>query len=71
FIKPVDTTAIPDYLTVIKRPMDFGTMRKKIDNRVYRNIGEFRADFELVIRNATTYNSPTTLYYRTARKLEE
>ncbi|KAJ1651129.1 hypothetical protein IWQ61_008235 [Dispira simplex] len=71
FLKPVDTKAIPDYLTVIKQPMDFGTMRQKVSTRRYRHIDEFAHDFNLVINNATTYNAPTTQYYRSARKIEE
>ncbi|KAJ1904635.1 hypothetical protein IWQ60_012422, partial [Tieghemiomyces parasiticus] len=46
-------------------------MRRKVEGRVYKNIGEFQRDFELVINNAKTYNAPTTLYYRSARKVEE
>ncbi|KAJ1959093.1 hypothetical protein IWQ62_004750, partial [Dispira parvispora] len=71
FLKPVDTRAIPDYLKVIKHPMDFGTMRQKVNTRQYRHINEFAHDFNLVINNATTYNAPTTQYYRSARKIEE
>jgi hypothetical protein len=32
FAEPVNTAAleIPDYLTIVKRPMDFGTIKTKV-----------------------------------------
>jgi hypothetical protein len=38
FSEPVDTKLVADYSTVIKNPMDLGTMLKKAQNRVYRDI---------------------------------
>ncbi|KAJ1982198.1 hypothetical protein H4R34_001794 [Dimargaris verticillata] len=71
FLKPVDIQAIPDYLKIIKTPMDFGTMRQKIQRKEYHDISKFRDDFALVIKNAQTYNSPTTQYYRSAQKIAD
>jgi len=71
FLLPVDTTIVTDYASIIKNPMDFGTMQKKIDNKQYKNISEFQNDFELVIRNAKTYNAPETIYYRSAEKISK
>lgn len=31
---------IPDYHEIIKHPMDFGTVRKKLDGRLYSNLEE-------------------------------
>jgi len=43
FHEPVDIVKlkIPDYFEVVKRPMDFGTIRKKLNNNVYKNGKEF------------------------------
>ena len=43
FHKPVDPIelGIPDYLNVIKNPMDFSTIKKKLNNNVYTNFKEF------------------------------
>jgi hypothetical protein len=48
-----------DYLTVIKSPMDFGTIRKKISK--YSEKAEFISDCNLVFSNCRIYNKPGTL----------
>lgn len=60
FMQPVDPVAlgIPDYFTVIKEPMDFGTIKKKIDSGVYSSFGQFERDCRLVFSNCYTYNAP-------------
>ncbi|RIA80207.1 Bromodomain-containing protein, partial [Glomus cerebriforme] len=73
FAKPVSIEEVPDYLIHIKHPMDFGTMRKKIDAHEYslgNGMQEFKDDLELVFRNAMTYNTSDTIYYRVAKKLQ-
>ncbi|CAG8576499.1 16171_t:CDS:10, partial [Acaulospora morrowiae] len=69
FSEPVDTSVVTDYLTIIQNPMDFGTMRKKIDCNEYTSIDEFKEDFSLVCNNCKTYNAPDTIYYKSADKL--
>ncbi|KAI8917642.1 hypothetical protein DFJ77DRAFT_313250 [Powellomyces hirtus] len=70
FLEPVDTSIVTDYMTVITEPMDLGTMDKKVKRRVYKSCAEFKRDFLLVTANAKTYNSPDTVYYKSAEKLE-
>jgi len=57
---PVDPIAlsIPDYWTIIKEPMDLGTVKSWIDGGAYKDIHEFADDVRLVWRNALTYNAP-------------
>ncbi|KAG0049003.1 pre-mRNA-splicing factor prp46 [Gryganskiella cystojenkinii] len=69
FSQPVDPNLVPDYSTVIKNPMDFSTMRAKVERNFYPNIDEFLADFKLVCDNARLYNSKETLYWKQADKL--
>ncbi|KAF9175361.1 pre-mRNA-splicing factor prp46 [Mortierella sp. AD011] len=71
FSEPVDPTLVPDYSTVIKNPMDFSTMRAKVERNFYPNIDEFLKDFQLVCDNARLYNSKDTLYWKQADKLWE
>ncbi|ORY70545.1 Bromodomain-containing protein, partial [Neocallimastix californiae] len=71
FLVPVDTNIVTDYALIIKNPMDFGTMQKKIDTKKYKSISEFQNDFELVIKNAKIYNAPETIYYRSAEKISK
>ncbi|KAH7330864.1 hypothetical protein KP509_20G005700 [Ceratopteris richardii] len=43
FSAPVDANEVPDYYDVIKEPMDFGTMRKRISSNFYTNLDLFEA----------------------------
>ena len=62
FAKPVDAVAlgIPDYPSVVKRPMDLGTVRSKLDAGAYASPEAFAADVRLVFDNATTFNKDPT-----------
>ncbi|CAG8486242.1 8861_t:CDS:10 [Ambispora leptoticha] len=70
FAKPVSAEEVPDYYLHIKNPMDFSTIRKKIDTYVYDDIASFKEDLELIFRNAMTYNTNHTTYFRTARRMQ-
>jgi len=73
FMAPVDPVAlgIPDYLDVIKHPMDFETIRKKLFSGQYENVADFNADAQLVFSNACTYNHPSSDVYVMAESLRE
>jgi len=71
FSSPVSDTFAPGYSTIIKEPMDFSTMREKIEDAKYMNLERFRYDFELICTNCMTYNLPDTVYYKTAKKLHQ
>ncbi|WZZ01734.1 hypothetical protein YC2023_074062 [Brassica napus] len=60
FQAPVDVVKlnIPDYLTIIKHPMDLGTIKKNLASGVYSSPHEFAADVRLTFTNAMTYNPP-------------
>lgn len=62
FNEPVDYIAlgIPDYPMVIAKPMDLGTIRKKLANNDYENIEDFSADVKLTFQNALTYSTPNS-----------
>ena len=62
---------VPDYLDVISQPMDFGTMRKRVESHHYQNLDEFESDFYLVWHNATVYNAKDTIYYRAAIRIKD
>ena len=40
FREPVDIEEVPDYLDLIKKPMDFSTMRAKVEDFKYETFGE-------------------------------
>ncbi|KAM5571730.1 hypothetical protein ABKV19_012027 [Rosa sericea] len=60
FKHPVDVVKlnIPDYFTVIKHPMDLGTVKSKMTSGGYSNPLSFAADVRLTFSNAMTYNPP-------------
>lgn len=60
FNSPVDVVKlnIPDYYTVIKHPMDLGTVKSKLISGEYSSPVEFAADVRLTFSNAKTYNPP-------------
>lgn len=62
---------VPDYLDHIKHPMDFSTMRQRIDAQTYNNIEQFECDFNLIIDNCMKYNSKETYFYRAAIRLRD
>ncbi|XP_035667750.1 ATPase family AAA domain-containing protein 2-like isoform X2 [Branchiostoma floridae] len=59
FCNPVNIEEVPDYLEVIKTPMDLSTMMTKIDKHCYENTSEFMTDLNLVCSNALEYNPDT------------
>lgn len=58
FQQPVDPKKlkIEDYFEVIKKPMDFSTIKNKINTNVYRNCQDFMDDMDLVFNNCYLYN---------------
>lgn len=60
FNTPVDVVKLnlPDYFTIIKHPMDFGTIKRKIASCEYSSPRDFLADVRLTFSNAMTYNPP-------------
>ncbi|XP_027142397.1 ATPase family AAA domain-containing protein 2-like isoform X1 [Larimichthys crocea] len=56
FTKPVDIEEVPDYLLVIKKPMDLSTLLTNIDEQKYVTVGEFMSDADLIWQNALEYN---------------
>ncbi|XP_015585010.1 bromodomain-containing protein 7 isoform X2 [Cephus cinctus] len=69
FAWPVTDNIAPGYSQIITNPMDFSTIKQKIDDNNYQNLSEFVNDFRLMCDNATTYNHPDTIYFKAAKKL--
>ncbi|CAM8989508.1 unnamed protein product [Rhodiola kirilowii] len=73
FLSPVDPVllCIPDYFTVIKHPMDLGTIKSKLGKNKYNDVDEFAADVRLTFSNAMTYNPPGHLVHVMAKELND
>ncbi|KAL6328319.1 hypothetical protein AAG906_034462 [Vitis piasezkii] len=61
FMQPVDVEGLGlhDYYEVIEKPMDFSTIKNKMeakDGAGYKNVREICADVRLVFKNAMKYN---------------
>ncbi|KAG4927203.1 hypothetical protein JHK85_053689 [Glycine max] len=58
FNTPVDVVKLnlPDYFTIIKRPMDLGTVKNKLASGEYAGPLEFADDVKLTFSNAMDYN---------------
>ena len=59
FSRPVDVIGlnIPDYLEIIQKPMDLGTIKKKLMGKEYSNQDEFLEDVYLIFENCRKYNT--------------
>ncbi|XP_074645321.1 peregrin-like isoform X2 [Tubulanus polymorphus] len=71
FAEPVNGDEVPDYYSYIKNPMDFLTMRQKVNGHQYKSIDAFEADFDLTINNCMKYNAKDTVFYRAAVRLRD
>ncbi|GAB0096335.1 bromodomain-containing protein 7 [Sergentomyia squamirostris] len=69
FAWPVTNDIAPGYSAIISKPMDFSTMRQKIDDNIYTSIQEFGDDFRLMCENAIKYNHVETVYHKAAKRL--
>jgi bromodomain-containing factor 1 len=73
FMIPVDPVAlnIPNYFTIIKKPMDISTVVKKLDEGNYSTAGEFEKDFRQIIWNCLKFNPPGNPVHAMGKQLEE
>lgn len=73
FLYPVDPVAlnIPDYFTIITRPMDVSTVETKARNGDYDSLEAFERDVMLIVQNAMRYNPPGHIINTMAAELEQ
>jgi E1A/CREB-binding protein len=72
FNTPVDPVelGLPDYFEVIKKPMDLGTIRKKLENGVYQRLDDFKEHVLLTFDNAMMYNPEGSVVYNMANEMK-
>uniref|UniRef100_A0A8C2FD80 Bromodomain containing 3a n=1 Tax=Cyprinus carpio TaxID=7962 RepID=A0A8C2FD80_CYPCA len=73
FYQPVDAIklGLPDYHTIIKNPMDMGTIKKRLENVYYWRASECMQDFNTMFTNCYIYNKPTDDIVLMAQALEK
>ncbi|KZV56020.1 hypothetical protein F511_12719 [Dorcoceras hygrometricum] len=71
FNKPVDPVKlnIPDYLSIITKPMDLGTIKRKLEGESNYGAEDFAADVRLTFSNAMLYNPPGNCFHHFAKEL--
>ncbi|KAK4695954.1 transcriptional activator SPT7, partial [Phenoliferia sp. Uapishka_3] len=57
FLQKVKKTEVPDYFDIIKKPMDLGTLLKRVKSQMYRSKKAFADDLDQIWTNALLYNS--------------
>ena len=72
FMTAVDPVAlnIPTYHSIIKKPMDFGSMKAKLDHGEYENAKEFEADARQVFQNCYRFNPQSDPINHTGHQFE-
>ncbi len=68
FSKPVSKEDLPEYYEEIENPMDYGTMREKLERGEYRSAQAMQKDFILVMQNCLKFNEKDSDIVREARQ---
>ncbi|KFW79303.1 Bromodomain testis-specific protein [Manacus vitellinus] len=73
FHQPVDAAALnlPDYYSIIKKPMDLGTIKKRLEHNYYTKAAECIEDFKTMFLNCYMYNKPGDDIVFMAEELEK
>ena len=73
FLAPVDPVLlkIPDYPTIVKNPMDFGTISKKLSEGAYQDTDTFASDVRQVFYNSYTYNKKDSPVGKATKVLDD
>lgn len=73
FNAPVDVQGLGllDYYTIIKQPMDLGTIKSRLNKNWYKSPREFAEDVRLTFSNAMTYNPKGQDVHIMAEQLSE
>ncbi|KAI5855254.1 hypothetical protein BZA05DRAFT_442925 [Tricharina praecox] len=64
FLNRVNKREAPDYYTIIKQPMDLGTVMKKLKQHQYKSKKEFVEDINLIWANCLKYNADPNHFLR-------
>jgi hypothetical protein len=62
---------VPDYLEVIKEPIDLSTIEKRIRADYYRSRKMLYADLILMVNNCKLYNDESSTYVQCALAVEK
>jgi hypothetical protein len=71
FMQPVPVAHIPGYLDVISEPMDFSTVRSRLNDGEYLSVAGFEKDVMLIFSNAVSFNTPQSLISNEALRIKK
>jgi len=71
FKRPVTDKEAPDYKDIITNPMDFSTLRKRIEAGLVPDVGALVAGLNLIFSNAMLYNAKGSDYHKMALTLRD
>jgi len=70
FKRPVTEKEAPDYRDIITHPMDFATLKRRVETGQVADINALVEDLDLIFDNAMKYNGEGTDYYKMAATLK-
>ncbi|KAH9945753.1 PHD-zinc-finger like domain-containing protein [Amylocystis lapponica] len=70
FKNAVSRVDVPDYYDIIKHPMYWTMIDRKLDRHEYLDLQDFKDDVNLVLSNAMIYNKPGTSFYKAAQRIK-
>ena len=70
FLEAVNLKDVPDYLEVVKEPVDLSLIRQRLEGGItYKDKEGFKSDLVLMTLNCKAYNPPETKWYKCANDL--
>lgn len=70
FEKLPSKKVFPDYYHIIKQPISFNEIKKRIRNGDYLDLDQFHGDFSLMFKNARIYNEEGSIVYEDANAMD-
>ena len=67
----VSLDEVPNYLDVIKEPIDLSEIGRRFKKRQYKTKRALLADLNLMSSNCKKFNEPDTIYYGLALDLDK
>jgi len=73
FLKPVnpDEDGVPDYFSVVKHPVDLGTIRQNLVSNKYKELVQWETDMRYIWGNAEKFNKKDSVISKLAFELKK
>ena len=71
YLNPVREDEVEDYYEIIKKPMCFNMIKRKVEMGCYETIESFKEDVRLICDNAIEFNGSESIYSQEALNIEK